>query len=257
MGIEIVSSHYSEDLRWLEDVPWPVHIVTKEGGAEFNRSKFTSVETIPNLGMEASSYLWYIIKNYDSLPEGMAFIHGHEHALHQRPGMMGRIVELGQFAFADLNMTVNMHMVTKPDGGLGYEKIWDRLLLKELGKMPLYVNFRHGAQFVVSATTVRLRSRNFYEDLYKNLMGLCLEKPSVNKFVAMFMETFWHLIFATESPIQDRGRPNLFASENGMLLIERNASEDYLDLFVDMDTKICGPAEFMKKLASCSEMHYD
>lgn len=233
-----------------------MHVVAKEGGGEFDKSKFASVETIPNFGMEASSYLRFIVKNYDSLPESMAFIHGHEKAQHQRPGIMDRVGEFQKSKFADLNRTVNVHMITRPAGGLGYENIWDPLL-KDLGKMPLYVNFRLGAQFVVSADAVRSRPKKFYEDLYDKMMRFCSEKTSSNKHAAMFMEAFWHLIFGVESPLDDRGRPNFFSSEEGELLIAGNISDDYCDLFVDMHLGVYGPAKFMTVLASFAELDYD
>lgn len=74
--LEIVSCHYKEELLWLEDSPYPVNVVGKEGGDTplLETSKFKSVNVIPNFGLEASSYLWFIIERYDSLPERVAFM---------------------------------------------------------------------------------------------------------------------------------------------------------------------------------------
>ena len=81
MTLEICSSHFNEDLEWLKKSQWPVSIVHHEGGAPV---EYTYV--IPNVGLEVSAYLKYIIERYDTLPDHVAFIHGHETAWHQQGG---------------------------------------------------------------------------------------------------------------------------------------------------------------------------
>jgi hypothetical protein len=78
MSIEICTSHFNEDLGWLEKSPWPVTVVHHEGGTPVDYTYL-----IPNVGFETTSYLKYIIERYDSLPDHVAFIHGHETAPHQ------------------------------------------------------------------------------------------------------------------------------------------------------------------------------
>lgn len=245
-NLEIVSSHFGEDLEWLKKSPYPVHVVGKQGGSEIDPTGFKSVEIIPNLGMEATSYLYHIVKNYERLPKAIAFIHGHEEATHQRPGLLERISEFSEYDFVDLNRTVNVHMIRCPK----YVSTWERLLLKHLGPMPLYVNFRFGAQFVASREAIRSRPIEFYKELYKDLLDFCSEDQLKNKHSAMFLETFWHLIFGSESPIEDRSRSNLFASSDGNLLLVRENTDDYLDLFLDPNLEACGPHKFMTMLAS-------
>lgn len=250
-GLEVVSCHYNEDLDWLKSCPHPVHVVGKEGGSPLDPGGFASVEIIPNLGHESSSYLRYMGREYDNLPERIVFIHGHETAHHQRMPMMAGIEKFGNLPFVDLNRTINVHMITRPESGLRYGFMWDEILRPELGTgMPLYVNFRLGGQFLVRRELIRSRPRKFYEDAYSKTMEICAKDPGYSKCAAMFFETFWHLIFGAESPIEDRCRPNFFSVGNKLLLETSMAPEEYVDMFMDSSTTVCGPTGFMHKLAS-------
>lgn len=252
-GLEIVSCHYKEDLRWLENSPYPVHVIGKEGGgtAELNRSSFASIEVVPNFGHESSSYLRYMFREYENLPDRAAFIHGHETAHHQRIPILEGIEKFGHLPFVDLNRTINVHMITRPESDLRYGFMWDEIIGPETGtRMPLYVNFRLGGQFVVSRELIRSRPRDFYARAYSRTMEMCSENPGLSKYLAMFFETFWHLIFGAESPIEDKSRPNFFAVEDKLLLDTSMVPEEYVDMFIDSWASICGPAGFMHKLAS-------
>jgi len=80
MSLTIVTSHWKEDLSWLLKSKFPVVLIDKEGA---DPSPFVPQHVIPNLGRESTSYLKYIIENYDNLPDAVAFIHGHETSAHQ------------------------------------------------------------------------------------------------------------------------------------------------------------------------------
>lgn len=80
--IVIVTSHWKEDLTWLKrQNRFKVVLIDHEGSKP---PAIRPTTVIPNKGREASSYLRYIIDNYDSLPEYVAFVHGHERAWHHK-----------------------------------------------------------------------------------------------------------------------------------------------------------------------------
>jgi hypothetical protein len=80
MSLTIVTSHWKEDLTWLTRSKFPVVLIDKVGS---DQSPLVAQHVVPNLGRECTSYLKYIIENYDNLPEAVAFIHGHETSKHQ------------------------------------------------------------------------------------------------------------------------------------------------------------------------------
>jgi len=80
MSLTIITAHWKEDLTWLKNADVPVVLIDKEGAEP---SPFVPQHTIPNYGLEASSYLKYIVENYENLPDHVAFIHGHETSVHQ------------------------------------------------------------------------------------------------------------------------------------------------------------------------------
>ena len=83
-SLVIVTTHYNEDLEWLKKSKYPVVLCDKPGAksSSFIPDKKCTIDV--NKGQEASSYLKYIIENYDNLPERIAFIHGHEESYHQK-----------------------------------------------------------------------------------------------------------------------------------------------------------------------------
>ena len=72
---EIVISHYSEDLSWLEPHAEHCHIYHK-GSETQPRFKYRQWEKIPNVGRESHTYLYHIITNYDHLADITVFLQG-------------------------------------------------------------------------------------------------------------------------------------------------------------------------------------
>lgn len=86
----IVTAHWNEDLEWLKNAPYEVVVCDKEGAKPHNLGE-GGCPTIINKGQEASSYLNYIVTNYDKLNHYTIFIHGHETSPHQNYDMIEEI----------------------------------------------------------------------------------------------------------------------------------------------------------------------
>ena len=72
-----VTSHWTEDLSWVEFNPFPTVIYSKHPTASGRHS-------VPkNVAGEATSYLKFIVDYYDSLPRSVIFLHSHRYAYHQ------------------------------------------------------------------------------------------------------------------------------------------------------------------------------
>lgn len=224
--MEIVSSHFNEDLQWLENSPYPVHIVAKQGCVPVKKEKFSSVDIIPNFANETGSYLWYILNNYDNLPEKIVFIHGHEHAFHQRIPVFQSIELYKEFDFVDINRHTNYYVWIVPDSE--YHLLWDRLLSPFFGQVPKVINFRGHAQFIVSKELILNKSKEFWKFLYEQTFQLCQNNEELSKKIAIFYENIWHIIFGKESPMFN----------------------DYFDMFADSNFKSYTLWQFIKEITN-------
>ena len=163
--MEICTSHFKEDLKWLEGSPWPVNVVTHEGGDDI--VSFKSITKIPNVGNEATAYLRYIIDRYDTLPEFTVFLHGHEQSHHQNAGrhmiQLIKDANVEKYSFIPLN---NTWRHVQPQAKLGAHIHF----LKRSGLLELlpeaYIHDR-AAQFIVSKSRILSRPRSFYENIYE------------------------------------------------------------------------------------------
>ena len=179
--IEICSSHFDENLEWLKKSEFPVTVVHHEGGKEFPKFKETFV--IPNEGYEASAYLEFIIQRYNTLPEYTAFIHGHEHAEHQRvPCMLQAIRNANKYkySFIHLNNSFVYKQTSDSDNFVNVNKF------SRYYEIPPIVHTSFGAQFIVHRDAIRSRSLDFYKKV---------REITKTKKDAMSLEFTWHIIF--------------------------------------------------------------
>ena len=182
--MEICTCHYNEDLEWLKNCGYPVTVIHKEGGKPIESPTFT----IPNVGREASAYLKFIIERYDTLPEYTIFLHGHETSPHQNGDRsmldMIRTANIEKYNFINLN---NSWRCFIPDNrlltnkNLQFYSVDDKLITCT------------GAQFIVSQSCIQRHTKEYYENLFKNII-------TVND--AVEMEYSWYYIFTHKSSVK-------------------------------------------------------
>ena len=184
----LVTSHYSEDLRWLRESPWPVCLVNKAGARP---TWLGATWTIPNKGRECSVYTKYIVESYDSLPTWVAFIHGHRLAWHQYYSQpLFELVEMSKkTGFQGLN---GYWMCRQPET---YKRFW-HVVEPWLGPLPDEPScFDASAQFVVSADRIRRLPKEFYQKCF----DFCMETTELEAAeFAIFAEGVWHYIFGEQ-----------------------------------------------------------
>ena len=210
MVVEICSSHYNEDLGWLKNYEHSVHVVHKEGGSPIDNATYT----MPNIGCEAGSYLKFIIERYDTLPDHVAFIHGHEEAYHQlgdRPIFdMIRTANIEKYGFIDLNNAWRCMISSS--------QLNEFIVpLQKLGihLPPIFITCS-GAQFIVSKEYIQRNPKDYYTKLLSTMR---------TKNDAIMLEYTWQYIFTGDFnfvPKCDHFNPplkeNLFASCSSMPL---------------------------------------
>eukprot|EP00746_Dinoflagellata_sp_MGD_P119519 gnl/MRDRNA2_/MRDRNA2_55355_c0_seq1.p1 gnl/MRDRNA2_/MRDRNA2_55355_c0~~gnl/MRDRNA2_/MRDRNA2_55355_c0_seq1.p1 ORF type:complete len:347 (+),score=36.80 gnl/MRDRNA2_/MRDRNA2_55355_c0_seq1:302-1342(+) len=153
--------------------------------------------TVPNIGQEVPKYVAFLVEAYSSLPNRVAFLHGHSTAWHDPKGKPKSKAVIAAFAkvqdpkrkgivhlpwFGCANFLVGTGMLTSD--------WWAAFLGPELGKMPSDIigvtRYRSPCcqQFVVTKEAIHQHPRSFYKRLYQfgvgdELYGMApLEKSS-------------------------------------------------------------------------------
>lgn len=196
MSVSIISSHYREDIKWLEDFDCPVFIFSKKGAntEKVNKENYFVFKEIPNVCREAFSYLFYIVNYWDQLADSNFFIHGHEYAYHQRMPIKVALEQHQKKDFFDFNYYFKYNFVYDDKQKI-FLYLWNELY-KNLGDMPMNITCDTCAQFVVSKDAIKQRSKSFYENLLNKLFNLCHDKETnFNYRCGAFFELTWHILF--------------------------------------------------------------
>jgi|LauGreDrversion4_2_1035121.scaffolds.fasta_scaffold02312_13 hypothetical protein len=223
MNIFIVSSHFREDLNWLinqSDYDYIIYSKNTEANSILNLNN-DKLRIIENRGMEATSYLNYIIDFYENLPEFVAFCHGHENAWHQYDTLLNMIKK---YNFKDDYFTLNNpyyrnclyencpQEISYPEEKRAWNQIKsvkDELLLE----MPSKIEITMGAQFIVTKQSILRNKKSFYENLNN---WLNTQKVLEDNIAGMMVEQLWYLIF-TGKEVEPRLIPVTIMSERGYI----------------------------------------
>jgi hypothetical protein len=149
-------------------------------------------ETPPNKGNEASSFLQYIINNYDSLDDYTIFVHGHRTAWHHAENMDSKINSL-KFVhpYYNINDDDLRTLPSIPEGPKCSILIPPVALLFSKGVNPKDIVFRNSAQFYVHKNNILRNSKEIYQKLYMYLMN----SRETSYWTGRVLEYLWHIIF--------------------------------------------------------------
>jgi len=219
MSLTIVTSHWKENLEWLKKSKFPVILIDKEGS---DPSCFEPQHIIPNKNNETSSFIKYIIENYENLPDHIAFIHGHENAYHQKHDRpLLEVIEGSnlEHGYIHLNGWVRFCNFYNEEGVLNAPKLWDDLKLPNKPALGSILVFQPNSQFIVSKERIRLHSKELYEHIYKVLMNsqkeYCPFTKTYHYKIAIFLNprgTFYSVKVGNISMIQRGLSSNTYQS---------------------------------------------
>lgn len=176
-------AHYNEDLSWVAALRYPFTIVSRNGIPK---------DTAPNKGNEASVFLEYIIKNYDTLDDYTVFVHGHRASWHHAENMdekINRITptlpylglnDFPPFRILDCQSTTKQVLKYYP----AIEHILGPLDMNRL-------SFRMGGQFYVHRDAIGSRPLSTYIALYSHIMT----NSGHSQEDGILFERLWHYIF--------------------------------------------------------------
>jgi hypothetical protein len=187
----IVTNHWKEDLNWLKNSKFEVVVIDKEG---CDPSDFTPQHIVPNKGHAILSWFKYIIENYDSLPDHVAFIHGHEdsnHHGHTRPLL--EVIEaanIAKYDFISLNNYFKTYPFLNEISLMHIVDYWDKFEFP-MPRPPdaAMMVMTPAAQFIVARDRIKAHPK----DLYKKWYDMIIE--SDDEFIPHNLEPLWHIIF--------------------------------------------------------------
>lgn len=162
--MDFVVARHREDIGWTSDLPPGRVWVYTKGGEPGPLNDAVVVESLPNVGREAHTYLHHIVARYDALAPVTVFLQGHP--FDHSPNLLRDLGRLGQ-------ETGYVHLC---DYILDWESTCQRSLPQDWVPMAAtyehlfgppapdrFLEFGAGAQFAVSAEAIRSRPREFYE----------------------------------------------------------------------------------------------
>lgn len=202
----LIISRYDEDTSWLKNYKNFKIIVYNKGNVIPEQNNFI-INNIPNIGREAHTWLYHIVKNYNNLDEYNLFL-------------QGRIDDLGCMAYKDLNqykkeLKKNEFSVSR-FGLLGpfhwgyhigiendpkYESRWikgeitrskigfRKFAKKYFPEIPIFVSTSYGGCFGVSRNLLLKYEIDFYKSLLDEVSQSC------HPIEAHYLERLWCYMF--------------------------------------------------------------
>jgi hypothetical protein len=188
-NVTIVIAHYNENLEWVLNLQYPFIIISK---SEFKN------EQVPNRGNEASSYLEYIINNYNNLTEYTLFVHGHRNSWHYKTNT-DEGINLMDFSKPYYNINEIGMAKYDPETNKDCVKINNDFINLLISELKIEYNqdkhkYRAGGQFYVNKNLILKNPLTFYEKCYKYLMS----SREQTYYTSRYFEYTWHMIFTHE-----------------------------------------------------------
>jgi hypothetical protein len=186
-----VIARYQEDVSWADGIP---NCIIYNKSDTLPQTVHPIIQ-LPNVGREGHTYLYYIITNYDNLPEYSVFLQGFpfdhspqlQHILNSLFNMIYREHRYLHFAFISQYVKWSNIENCIEHPGLNMIPVYKEVF--GLDKMVHTFQFGTGAQFIVNKNAILSRSVDFYINIYKLLMN------DMNPIEGYCIERFWQMIF--------------------------------------------------------------
>lgn len=194
--VELVVARFREDIAWTRNVPRGTRVSIYDKGGD-GRSMEGGV-ALPNIGREAHTYLWHIVRRYDSLAGVTVFCQGHPfdhaHDLHKvLRGICTGLLTVRDFLWLgfiiDTDDPCGRRLFVPWSGNPDRRELpLEEFHMALFGRAcPGRLLFYPGGQFAVSASCVRSRPLEFYRR--------ALELAASDDLHAHCFERTWDRVF--------------------------------------------------------------
>lgn len=199
----VVCARYNKDVNFLKELDIPYTILQK-GDTEGE---------VPNIAHESTSYLYYIIKNYDNLPDNVIFVHDENESWHHEGKITEEIskwisnYESEGKTYYEVNHKFTTREVLEPTfvAQNAGKHFWRECMHDSYGDFREELNSPGSkccAQFIISRDVIRRHKKEFYEKIYDWLIkntngtgnGNSDDEYSGYK-TSRYLEWSWNIIF--------------------------------------------------------------
>jgi hypothetical protein len=220
MDKSLIIAHYNEDLNWLYDIDKNIKIFlyTKSDTIPDIKGDNIIIEQLENIGNEGQTYLYHIVKYYDSLTDYLCFTqakfdeHSHDFLVKLNNGFIGGLSDINLittvYGPVDNNL-YHKHINHKYTNGFDYQNVENKIFIDPwndnealeninfvLDNLP-ELNFKK-ENWIFNANGLygvsKDKIKNFNIDFYKKCEKLFREKPENLKMIAFAFERIFQLI---------------------------------------------------------------
>jgi len=207
----IVCARYNKDVEFLKKTGISYSVMQK-GDADGE---------VPNKANEATSFLYYIINNYDNLPDNMIFIHDEDESWHHEGKITEKLTEwileyekqekgyyefnnkqLNTKNFSEINNSSLKNTFSVNEAGKNF---WNDCMYDDYGEFNenlISPGSKCCAQFIVSNKTIHRHNKIFYEKIYNWLIlktngtGVGSREDEYSGYMTgRYLEWTWNIIF--------------------------------------------------------------
>lgn len=194
----LLVSKFQEDVSWLSGVKIPFLVVDKSS------SPISGSINRPNVGREAETLSWFIIENYNNLPDLLIFVQGNP-------------TSDGYFSYEEcvekINTVSSLELkgfLTRRDEVIDIENFWIKklpLLYKKIfKKYKKRIKFSLGAQFIIPKKNILSKPLSFYQEIHKQILKfksqLNAERLDLTCGIDPWsMEGLWYEIFDEDNEV--------------------------------------------------------
>ncbi len=177
-------SHYNGDISWVNNLKKENYIIYNKSGVDINHITDNYI-SINNIGYNLYSYLEFIIKNYDNLPNVTVFCKDNLFSRHINIELFLRLIKQKKFTSFEKvldknNFPINLNI--SDNGFVEINNSWykfnfPRKYFSEYNQfysyifkcnyLPDFIRFSPGANYIVPKENILLRTKNFYKNLIK------------------------------------------------------------------------------------------
>lgn len=168
MDTEIVVCYYDYDINWLNKLEeYPVNVIRKKNptAPPFKLKSLKAVYDIDNISMIGICLYTFIVERYDSLPERVIILHGHETSHHQQLDLVEAIRDAPKnIKYVGLN---GMYIFLKVNDIKTWSYDYRRRehLTHFIGKDPgnIRLSYDGNCQFIIHKDLLLRRPKEYYQ----------------------------------------------------------------------------------------------
>ena len=174
-------SYYEGDLSWIYKLDQSKYIVYNKSDKELPK-EIKNIK-VKNVGYNLYSYLEFIIKNYDNLPDSIIFCKNNIFDRHLNKNLFLKLIKREIFTSLEENISEKYDFVSLTLSDQGFNEIntswykynYDRLYFANYNDfysfifkgsvIPIFLKFSPGGNYLLKKENILIRPKSFYQNL--------------------------------------------------------------------------------------------